>query len=218
MLHFTFILRSIVTKPVFTLHDILVAVKRRRVKRSRIFFPFLSRQGGVERVITPLASLLLHGTKMRVIDKEFLLHISVFGSFNGIDFVLKLFYFNCFCFKDFQHLLQSSLQLLNIFGKITVFLVTVGMKIRALVAKLALAKPEVVPAGLGVPVLAALVAKRGIICRSAGVKTTGKNFRIRKLKKNPKKWSEMVKICQNGLKWSRMVQNGPNCSPMIKNV
>jgi len=95
---------------------------------------------------------------MRVIDKEFLLHISVFGSFNGIDFVLKLFYFNCFCFKDFQHLLQSSLQLLNIFGKITVVLVTVGMKIRALVAKLALAKPEVVVAGLGVPVLAALVA------------------------------------------------------------
>ena len=55
-------------------------------------------------------------------------------------------------------MLQSSFQFLNIFGKITFVVDTVGMEIGALAAKLALVKTEVVEAGLRVPVLAALVS------------------------------------------------------------
>ena len=66
--------------------------------------------------------------------------------------------------------------------------------------------------------------------RSAGVKTTGKKFWIRKFKiqkkkcqkfvENGQKWSKMVKNGQNGqngLKWSKMVPNGPKWFKMVQN-
>ena len=72
--------------------------------------------------------------------------------------------------------------------------------------------------------------------RSAGVKTTGKKFWIRKFKiqkknaknllkmvKNGQKWSrmvkmvKMVKMVQNGSKWSKMVQNGSKWWRTVKN-